>query len=115
MTTCEWLLSETEANVVELPLQFNGFCGYTFVCRDGLLLPGSFHSLSLHKYSSLFFVSRLPVPHWAANCGSHQSSYDLTQLDDGAQESAELELETVAESDSNLFHHQHIFVPRKNI
>lgn len=41
MTACEWLLCEREADIVDLPLQFNGFCGYTFVSRDGLLLPGT--------------------------------------------------------------------------
>lgn len=90
MTTCESLLSETEANLVEFPLQLDGFCGYTFVYKDGLLLRGSFHSLclSVHKYYSVIFISYVSVPHWAANCESHQSSYDIYQLDNGAQNSA---------------------------
>ena len=65
MTTCEWQRWETEDNIADLPLQFNGFCGYTFVCRDGLLLPGSFDSLCfcVHKYVGAFYC--IPVPHWA--------------------------------------------------
>lgn len=40
MKTQEWLLPETTANFTELPLQYNGFCGYALVSRDGLLLQG---------------------------------------------------------------------------
>lgn len=36
----EWLFPETTAGFHDLPLQYNGFCGYTLVNRDGLLLPG---------------------------------------------------------------------------
>lgn len=63
MTACEWLLSEREADIVDLPLQFNGFCGCTFVCRDGLLLPGTVPSLSCsYKHcGKLLFFSPLPV------------------------------------------------------
>ncbi|KAF7208940.1 cilia- and flagella-associated protein 206 isoform X2 [Nothobranchius furzeri] len=39
METQEWLTSETTTNLTGLPLQYNGFCGYTLVHRDGLLLP----------------------------------------------------------------------------
>lgn len=41
MKTQEWLLPETTDSFNELPLQYNGFCGYTLVKRDGLLLPGA--------------------------------------------------------------------------
>lgn len=41
MKTQEWLLPESTANFNELPLQYNGFCGYSLVKRDGLLLPGT--------------------------------------------------------------------------
>ncbi|XP_065804796.1 cilia- and flagella-associated protein 206-like [Labrus bergylta] len=39
MKSHDWLLPETTASFNELPLQYNGVCGYT-VTRDGLLLPG---------------------------------------------------------------------------
>uniref|UniRef100_A0A674MAZ6 Cilia- and flagella-associated protein 206 n=1 Tax=Takifugu rubripes TaxID=31033 RepID=A0A674MAZ6_TAKRU len=55
MTACEWLLSEREADIVDLPLQFNGFCGCTFVSRDGLLLPGN-PQLGVLKHKGKFYV-----------------------------------------------------------
>lgn len=61
MTACEWLLSEREADIVDLPLQFNGFCGCTFVCRDGLLLPGTVPPLILGCYRCEDFGS-LDIP-----------------------------------------------------
>ncbi|KAM4521587.1 cilia- and flagella-associated protein 206 isoform 2-T2 [Odontesthes bonariensis] len=39
--TQEWLMPETAASFNGLPLQYNGFCGYMLVNRDGLLLPGN--------------------------------------------------------------------------
>ncbi|XP_070843425.1 cilia- and flagella-associated protein 206 [Chaetodon trifascialis] len=41
MKTQEWLLPETAAGFNELPLQYNGVCGYMLVNRDGLLIPGN--------------------------------------------------------------------------
>lgn len=41
MKTQEWLLPETTASFNEIPLQYDGVCGYTLVNRDGLLLPGA--------------------------------------------------------------------------
>uniref|UniRef100_H3DPD6 Cilia- and flagella-associated protein 206 n=1 Tax=Tetraodon nigroviridis TaxID=99883 RepID=H3DPD6_TETNG len=55
MTTCEWLPSETDASISDLSLQFNGFCGYTFVCRDGLLLPGN-PKLGVLKHEWKFYA-----------------------------------------------------------
>lgn len=46
MTSGEWLPSESVADICDFPLQFNGFCGYTFVSKDGLLLPGTVPSAS---------------------------------------------------------------------
>ncbi|CAG13014.1 unnamed protein product, partial [Tetraodon nigroviridis] len=55
MTTCEWLPPETDASISDLSLQFNGFCGYTFVCRDGLLLPGN-PKLGVLKHEGKFYA-----------------------------------------------------------
>nr|XP_046228182.1 cilia- and flagella-associated protein 206 [Scatophagus argus] len=58
MKTQEWLLSETASSFNELPLQYNGVCGYTLVNRDGLLLPGNpqigvlKHKEKLYAFSS---------------------------------------------------------------
>lgn len=40
MESRDWLQPET-AGFSELLLQYNGFCGSTFVSKDGLLLPGA--------------------------------------------------------------------------
>ncbi|XP_061560005.1 cilia- and flagella-associated protein 206 isoform X7 [Phycodurus eques] len=37
----EWLQPGTADSLSELPLQYNGFCGYTLVNKDGLILPGN--------------------------------------------------------------------------
>ncbi|XP_061669217.1 cilia- and flagella-associated protein 206 isoform X2 [Syngnathoides biaculeatus] len=37
----EWLQPGTIASITELPLQYNGFCGYTLINKDGLILPGN--------------------------------------------------------------------------
>ncbi|XP_073348780.1 cilia- and flagella-associated protein 206 [Pagrus major] len=59
MKTQEWLLPETTASFNELPLQYNGVCGYTFVNRDGLLLPGNPHvGVLKHKEKLYVFSSK---------------------------------------------------------
>uniref|UniRef100_UPI0037E8D56F cilia- and flagella-associated protein 206 n=1 Tax=Semicossyphus pulcher TaxID=241346 RepID=UPI0037E8D56F len=59
METHEWLLPETAASFNELPLQYNGVCGYTLVNRDGLLLPGNPHvGVLKHKEKLYVFSSR---------------------------------------------------------
>lgn len=59
MKTQQWLLPETTANFNELPLQYNGVCGYTLVNRDGLILPGTFliiHQCHIMKGILMFLV-----------------------------------------------------------
>ncbi|XP_054475022.1 cilia- and flagella-associated protein 206 [Anoplopoma fimbria] len=55
MKTQEWLLPETTVGFNELPLQYNGVCGYTLVNRDGLLLPGNPH-IGVLKHEEKFYV-----------------------------------------------------------
>ncbi|KAM9859980.1 cilia- and flagella-associated protein 206-like [Aulostomus maculatus] len=49
----EWLLPKT-ASFTELPLQYNGLCGYTLVSTDGLLLPGNPHIGVLKHQEKLY-------------------------------------------------------------
>lgn len=49
MKTQEWFLPESVAGFKELPLQYNGMCGYTLVKRDGLLLPGKVLTVDLFE------------------------------------------------------------------
>lgn len=37
----EWLYAETTKNFDRLPLQYRGYCGYTLVRYDRLLLPAN--------------------------------------------------------------------------
>lgn len=53
MNTQEWLLPETTVRFDELPLEYNGFCGHTFVTKDGLLLPGVLPIIHTIKESSM--------------------------------------------------------------
>ncbi|KAI9517152.1 hypothetical protein NQZ68_008408 [Dissostichus eleginoides] len=57
MNTQEWLLPETTASFDELPLQYNGVCGYSLVTRDGLLLPGYPHIGVFHHEEKLYVFS----------------------------------------------------------
>ncbi|KAM7394945.1 hypothetical protein PAMA_006605 [Pampus argenteus] len=55
----EWFLPETIASFTELPLQYNGVCGYTLVNTDGLLLPGNPHiGVLKHKEKLYVFSSK---------------------------------------------------------
>ncbi|XP_047429103.1 cilia- and flagella-associated protein 206 isoform X2 [Mugil cephalus] len=57
--TQEWLWPETTASFNSLPLEYNGVCGYTFVNRDGLLLPGNPHiGVLKHKGKLYAFNSK---------------------------------------------------------
>uniref|UniRef100_A0A3Q3GVH0 Cilia- and flagella-associated protein 206 n=1 Tax=Labrus bergylta TaxID=56723 RepID=A0A3Q3GVH0_9LABR len=59
MKSHDWLLPETTASFNELPLQYNGVCGYTVVTRDGLLLPGNPHiGVLKHKEKLYVFSSK---------------------------------------------------------
>uniref|UniRef100_A0A3Q3G600 Cilia- and flagella-associated protein 206 n=1 Tax=Labrus bergylta TaxID=56723 RepID=A0A3Q3G600_9LABR len=59
MKSHNWLLPETTASFNELPLQYNGVCGYTVVTRDGLLLPGNPHiGVLKHKEKLYVFSSK---------------------------------------------------------
>ncbi|KAA8583413.1 hypothetical protein FQN60_015959 [Etheostoma spectabile] len=55
--TDEQRMTESSANFNELPLQYNGFCGYTLVNSDGLLLPGNPH-IGVFKHKEKLYVFR---------------------------------------------------------
>ncbi|XP_037606565.1 cilia- and flagella-associated protein 206 [Sebastes umbrosus] len=57
MKTQEWFLPETTASFDELPLQYNGVCGYTLVNSDGLLLQGN-PQIGVLKHKEKLFVFR---------------------------------------------------------
>ncbi|KAK9956022.1 hypothetical protein ABG768_013780 [Culter alburnus] len=41
MRSCEWCFPESTTNFEHVPLQYKGFCGFTLVKKNGLLLPGN--------------------------------------------------------------------------
>ncbi|XP_006902101.1 PREDICTED: UPF0704 protein C6orf165 homolog [Elephantulus edwardii] len=51
----EWLFPETTANFDKLLIQYRGFCGYTFVSTDGLLLPGN-PEIGILKYKEKYYT-----------------------------------------------------------
>lgn len=70
MKTQEWLLPERTASFNDLLLQYNGFCGYTLVNRDGLLLPGTV--LIINQYDIkrdiwMFLLCQIQKPQQALN------------------------------------------------
>ncbi|XP_051792721.1 cilia- and flagella-associated protein 206 isoform X2 [Acanthochromis polyacanthus] len=68
LTPQEWLLPETTTSFNELPQQYNGFCGYTFVNRDGLLLPGNPHiGVLKHKGKLYVFSSKQAALNFACS------------------------------------------------
>ncbi|MEQ2189566.1 hypothetical protein GOODEAATRI_026551, partial [Goodea atripinnis] len=64
LRTQTWIMPHTTDNLNELPLQYNGFCGYMIVNRDGLLLPGIVH-LKHQSYvrDILFILSKCCRPY----------------------------------------------------
>lgn len=76
MKTQEWLLPETTASFNELPLQYNGVCGYTLVKRDGLLLPGTVlmvHQCDIRKAIWMFLLCQIR-PQRASNKVGHMEA-----------------------------------------
>ncbi|XP_054900482.1 cilia- and flagella-associated protein 206 isoform X2 [Poeciliopsis prolifica] len=55
LNTQAWLLPHGSDRLKELPLEYNGFCGYMFVNRDGLLLPGN-PSIGVLEHKERFYA-----------------------------------------------------------
>ncbi|XP_069829653.1 cilia- and flagella-associated protein 206 [Dendropsophus ebraccatus] len=53
--TQEWYFPETTANYDRLPIQYNGFCGFTIATRDGLLLPGN-PGIGILKHRERYYI-----------------------------------------------------------
>ncbi|XP_077366018.1 cilia- and flagella-associated protein 206 isoform X2 [Festucalex cinctus] len=82
----EWLHPETTDNLTELPLQYNGFCGYTLVNKDGLLLPGNpYIGVLKHKERLYVFNSKEAAMKFA-----HSPDYYIALVAEKAKSSPEL-------------------------
>ncbi|XP_032440300.1 cilia- and flagella-associated protein 206 [Xiphophorus hellerii] len=55
LNTQAWLLPHANDRLKELPLEYNGFCGYMFVNREGLLLPGN-PSIGILEHKERFYA-----------------------------------------------------------
>ncbi|KAM4713458.1 cilia- and flagella-associated protein 206 [Anableps anableps] len=55
LQTQTWFMPHATDSFNELPLQYNGFCGYMFVNRDGLLLPGN-PCIGVLKHKERFYA-----------------------------------------------------------
>ncbi|XP_042359814.1 cilia- and flagella-associated protein 206 [Plectropomus leopardus] len=86
MKTQEWLLPETTASFNELPLQYDGVCGYTLVSRDGLLLPGNPH-IGVLKHQEKLYVFRSKEA--ALTFASSPDNF-ITEVAEKAKQSPEL-------------------------
>ncbi|XP_007484364.2 cilia- and flagella-associated protein 206 [Monodelphis domestica] len=51
----DWIFPETTANFDKLPIQYRGFCGYTFAVTDGLLVPGN-PAIGILKYKDRYYT-----------------------------------------------------------
>ncbi|XP_044185959.1 cilia- and flagella-associated protein 206 [Thunnus albacares] len=82
----EWFLPETTASFTELPLQYNGVCGYTLVNTDGLLLPGNPHiGVLKHKERLYVFSSKEAALKFASSPDDF-----ITEVAEKAKRSSEL-------------------------
>ncbi|XP_077443397.1 cilia- and flagella-associated protein 206 isoform X2 [Stigmatopora argus] len=64
----EWLHPEPTKNITDLPLQYNGFCCYTLVNKDGLILPGNpYIGVLKHKEKLFVFNSKEAACKFAQN------------------------------------------------
>ncbi|XP_077992510.1 cilia- and flagella-associated protein 206-like [Glandiceps talaboti] len=82
----DWLFPETTKNFERLPLQYRGYCGWTMVKFDRLLLPGN-PEIGVLRYKDRYYTF-----------SSKQAAYDfasepesfITLVADGAKKSPEL-------------------------
>ncbi|XP_019727098.1 cilia- and flagella-associated protein 206 isoform X2 [Hippocampus comes] len=82
----EWLQPETTDSLTELPLQYNGFCAYTLVHKDGLILPGNpFIGVLKHKEKLYVFNSKEAALKFA-----HSPDYFIALVAEKAKSSPEL-------------------------
>lgn len=82
----EWFFPENTANFERLPIQYHGFCGYTLVAQDGLLLPGD-PDVGILKHNEKYYVfsSKESASEFAKNPDKY-----ISLIGEKAKQSAEL-------------------------
>ncbi|KAM9778141.1 cilia- and flagella-associated protein 206 [Syngnathus typhle] len=82
----EWLHPESADMLIDLPLQYNGFCGYTLVNNDGLILPGNpYIGVLKYKGKLYVFISKEAAINFAYN-----ADYFIEVVTEKAKSSPEL-------------------------
>ncbi|KAM9782723.1 cilia- and flagella-associated protein 206-like [Neosynchiropus ocellatus] len=82
----EWLLPGTTGGYCDQPLHFSGFCGYTLVTSDGLLLPGN-PSVGVLKHMDKFYAFSSRD---AARMFARRPSYFISEVEENAKRAPEL-------------------------
>ncbi|KAF5897874.1 uncharacterized protein DAT39_012431, partial [Clarias magur] len=86
MKSYDWILPNTTANFGQLPLQYRGFCGYTLIEKDGLLLPGNPNiGILKHKEKYYSFSSKQAAFQFASKADEY-----IEQITEKAKRSPEL-------------------------
>ncbi|KAL1254744.1 hypothetical protein QQF64_016973 [Cirrhinus molitorella] len=55
MSSCEWCFPESTVHFEDVPLQYKGFCGFTLVKKNGLLLPGN-PNIGILKHKEKYYA-----------------------------------------------------------
>ncbi|XP_049611997.1 cilia- and flagella-associated protein 206 isoform X1 [Syngnathus scovelli] len=82
----EWLHPESADMLIDLPLQYNGYCGYTLVNNDGLILPGNPY-IGVLKYKEKLYVF---ISKEAAIKFAYNADYFIELVTEKAKSSPEL-------------------------
>jgi hypothetical protein len=84
--TMEWLFPETTKNFTRLPLKYRGYCGWTLVKSDRLLVPSN-PEIGILQYKDHYFAfsSKHAAEEFALN-----PDWYIQQIGEGAKRSPEL-------------------------
>ncbi|KAK2883426.1 hypothetical protein Q8A67_017063 [Cirrhinus molitorella] len=55
MSSCEWCFPESTVHFEDVPLQYKGFCGFTLVKKNGLLLPSN-PNIGILKHKEKYYA-----------------------------------------------------------
>jgi len=84
--TMEWLFPETTKNFTSLPLKYRGYCGWTLVKSDRLLIPSN-PEIGILQYKDHYFAFSSQQ---AAEEFSQDPDWYVQQVAEGAKRSPEL-------------------------
>ncbi|KAK7133614.1 hypothetical protein R3I94_015474 [Phoxinus phoxinus] len=75
MRSCEWCFPESTTNFENVPLQYKGFCGFTLIKKNGLLLPGNPNiGVLKHKEKYYAFSSKSAADEFACKADEYSAA-----------------------------------------